>query len=176
MMLLLGCRFSVQVAFVYLSVLASVHQPMKIARRQASPGTASQAMAQFSGSGISATFRFTSSGTGSNVDLEVSGLSGADHLYHIHVNGVSPGQSCEAAGGHWNPTSAPAGVCNTSNLKTCEKGDLSGRYGALPGQDTVRRSYYDPDLTLSQGPDGILSRSIVIHGPNKTRLLCGTIS
>ncbi|KNZ46686.1 superoxide dismutase [Puccinia sorghi] len=166
----LGSRLAaVQMALLAMSAFASP---------QAAPAMANSASATFSGNGIEASFKFNSfhNGPGAHVEVMINGLYSMsfDYPYHIHVNPVRQGQSCELAGGHFNPTNAPMTPCNRNEPNTCEVGDLAGKFGNLPGspQGLTRRSYYDPSLNLSQGADGILYRSIVIHGANNVRLAC----
>jgi len=170
----LGSRLAaVQVALLAMSAFASPQDARAMAH---------SAAASFSGHGITASFKFNSyrNGPGAHVEVMINGLSpmSSDYPYHIHVKPVDQGQSCELAGGHFNPTNAPMTTCNRQAPKTCETGDLSGKFGGLPGspQGLTRRSYFDPSLNLYQGDDGILYRSIVIHGANNVRLACGTIT
>ncbi|KAA1074268.1 hypothetical protein PGT21_003787 [Puccinia graminis f. sp. tritici] len=137
------------------------------------------AMASFTGSGITAHFQFSYNPTSSTsrVNVVVTGLKdGFNNPYHIHTYSSAKYGSCTSTGPHFNPTNATAEHCDPANPTLCEVGDLSGKHGNLESRgNEFRTTYEDSSLRLSQTMDGILYRSIVIHGPNKTRLACGTI-
>ena len=73
--------------------------------------------------------------------------------YHVHtyaIDRMNPFGPCspQAVGGHYNPNNAAYGVCNPSDVTTCEVGDLSGKHGHLTGMQ-YRASYTDSFLPLS---------------------------
>ncbi|WAQ83487.1 hypothetical protein PtA15_3A858 [Puccinia triticina] len=172
-----GSRLSVQIALC-ISVLGLVQGLSLVGLDNASSGS-DIARASFTGSGITATFKFSSnpSTSATRVDVSVTGLrSGFDNPYHIHSYGVGVNSNCTATGPHFNPTKALAGHCDPANPKLCEIGDLAGKHGNLLSRQSVfSTTYEDSSLQLSRTGGGIFYRSIVIHGPNKIKLACGTI-
>lgn len=145
-----------------------------------------EARAVFIGpSGVSGVISFTQSSPNAPTRISVD-LKGIDSqpnntlLYHVH-DFEATGGDCSAAitGGHFDPLQARASAtyaadCNPSSgsrFRSCEVGDLSGKFGALPYEPfTVN----DPSLSL-YGKQSIYGRSVVIHFANATRWVCATI-
>ncbi|XP_072882964.1 uncharacterized protein cusr [Hemitrygon akajei] len=106
--------------------------------------------------------------------------------YHVHNYPVpqrsSPADklcSSDNLGGHLNPfgknSSGPSYPQSTNETHDqYEVGDLSGRHGFLKGLDMVEHNFTDWNLPLF-GRNSIIGRSIVIHHPNSSRWVCGTI-
>eukprot|EP00062_Callorhinchus_milii_P017880 gi/632970740/ref/XP_007901815.1/ PREDICTED: uncharacterized protein LOC103185229 isoform X1 [Callorhinchus milii] len=106
--------------------------------------------------------------------------------YHVH-NFPVPQQrtakdmlcSNDNLGGHWNPfgldtssTSYPKFPNGTHDHY--EVGDLSGRHGSLADMNEFEKTFKDWNLPLF-GTNSIVGRSVVIHHPNSSRWLCGSI-
>lgn len=119
--------------------------------------------------------------------VEIQFLGGNDLLnyrgkplnYHIHqfpqVN-----NTCSTTQGHYDPLKANKAPskpykCIKEDLYTCEKGDLSGKFGSLLVSEDVNSSssinYIDYSLTLNE----ILGLSVVIHAPDRSKLACNNI-
>ncbi|KAI9226531.1 MAG: superoxide dismutase [Piptocephalis tieghemiana] len=107
--------------------------------------------------------------------------------FHIHTNPVGNSGNCSAAGGHWDPYGVNVNqatyLCNPLDpAKTCEVGDLSGKFGKLPpttnnGTKNAQDSQVngtDTQIVLD-GERGIIGRSIVIHAINGSRIGCADI-
>lgn len=106
-----------------------------------------------------------------HVDLANFPDYGSPFLYHVHERPVPSNGSCIATLGHLNPFGG-----NVSNPNPDEKeiGDLSGRYGLLPGDSDI--TYVDQYLSLNpQSPAFIGGLSVVVHLNNETRYDCANI-
>jgi len=105
------------------------------------------------------------------------GMSKSFGEYHVHefqVNPYEPAGPCsvQSVGGHYNPTGiVDYKQCNPNDpFRTCEVGDLSGKFGLLQGS-FEERQFSDPSLDLA----AILQRSVVIHDARGDRWVCATI-
>lgn len=117
--------------------------------------------------------------THSLVDLQ--GMGGHAHSYHVHLIPVQPMLEfpCtgDAVGGHFNPwevdSTSLIGITGTPDQY--EVGDLSGKYGVLDRKKSIREVYNDTNLPLF-GTNSIIGRSIVIHKMGRgDRWACSTI-
>ena len=113
--------------------------------------------------------------------VDLSGMGGAAHSYHVHLIPVQPMLQfpCtgEAVGGHFNPwqVDSTSLVGKVGTEDQYEVGDLSGRYGVLDGRQSIREVYNDTNLPLF-GANSIIGRSIVIHKMGKgDRWACSSI-
>ncbi|RKP11881.1 hypothetical protein BJ684DRAFT_21544 [Piptocephalis cylindrospora] len=105
--------------------------------------------------------------------------------YAVHEQAVPTTGKCIGLGRRLDPfhirrsqPPSPRPVCTASDAhRSCELGDLSGKYG----QATISPpgGYYangtDPDLTIT-GPYGVVGRSFVVNGPNGDIIACSTIT
>lgn len=67
-------------------------------------------------------------------------------------------------------------VCDSSSPKTCQVGDLSGKYGKITS-DPYEITFHDDFSSLSTGSNAsIQDRSFVVHFSNKTRITCGNFA
>lgn len=101
--------------------------------------------------------------------------SGKSYNYHIHTNKVSSSTSCAAAAGHYDPydgmISGETYYCHPLNGDVgCEVGDLSNKHGSISGNAVF--AYIDKSLSVFD----ILGRSVVIHNPDNSRLICANIN
>lgn len=66
--------------------------------------------------------------------------------------------------------------CDKERPESCQVGDLSGKYGAIPGdKDKWETSYVDLYASTLEGIGAFFgNRSIVFHFPNKTRITCAS--
>ncbi|XP_062927321.1 uncharacterized protein cusr [Mobula hypostoma] len=103
------------------------------------------------------------------------------HNYPVPQRSTATDKLCshDNVGGHLNPfgktSSSPSYPQSTNETHDqYEVGDLSGRHGVLKGLDMVERSFTDWNLPLF-GRNSIIGHSIVIHHPNSSRWVCGTI-
>ena len=113
--------------------------------------------------------------------VDISGMEGHAHSYHVHQIPVQPMLqfpcTAEAVGGHFNPwevdSTSLIGITGTPDQY--EVGDLSGKYGVLDMKNAVREVHNDTNLPLF-GARSIVGRSIVLHkmGGGK-RWACSTI-
>ncbi|CAH7680903.1 superoxide dismutase [Phakopsora pachyrhizi] len=133
--------------------------------------------------GVSGQISFTLIPTTEEVAVKISvkGLmainSTAQFGYHIHTNPISSDGNCSSALGHLDPLQVTDSVVCNGTARLCQIGDLSGRNGKLPGNQSVANvSYTDKFLRFWPQPFTLLGRSIVIHAPNTTRIACGNIT
>ncbi|POW13210.1 hypothetical protein PSTT_03924, partial [Puccinia striiformis] len=64
-------------------------------------------------------------------------------------------------------------VALAKDPKQCQPASLSARDGNLPGLVDVFTLRINDNAIELTGPNSIIGRSIVIHGPNMTRIACG---
>ena len=95
-------------------------------------------------------------------------------VYHIHDQPVPSNGNCTATLAHLDPyIRGEVPPCDRTRLQTCQVGDLSGKYGTIPGTGTYQTSYLDLFTSTQQGPASFFgNRSVVIHTANTTRLTC----
>jgi Copper/zinc superoxide dismutase (SODC) len=95
-------------------------------------------------------------------------------VYHIHDQPVPASGNCTATLAHLDPyVRGEEPPCDPTAPQTCQVGDLSGKYGKIPGTGSFQASYLDLYTSTAQGPASFFgNRSIVVHAANKTRLTC----
>ncbi|KAL4640195.1 hypothetical protein GN956_G12638 [Arapaima gigas] len=106
--------------------------------------------------------------------------------YHVHLfplpQKITPQEeicSNDNVGSHWNPfnvnvTDSSYPRAPGASHDKYEVGDLSGRHGSLLETNNFEATFIDWNLPLF-GINSIIGRSVVIHMPNGTRHLCGSI-
>ncbi|AEO70553.1 uncharacterized protein THITE_2122167 [Thermothielavioides terrestris NRRL 8126] len=73
---------------------------------------------------------------GINYTIDVQGLAvdKGPYKYHIHLHPVPESGNCTETGGHLDSYErGDTPPCDSSKPQTCEVGDLSGKYGTVPG-------------------------------------------
>ncbi|XP_051883398.1 uncharacterized protein cusr [Pristis pectinata] len=149
---------------------------------------AKQVWAYIDMKGVKGTFSFRQvspfDATYYNVSLE--NLRQMASAYHVHNFPLPQRRTpddnlCvnDNLGGHLNPfgknSSSPFYPQSTNETHDqYEVGDLSGRHGFLKGKDMVEDDFKDWNLPLF-GRNSIIGRSVIIHHPNSSRWVCGTI-
>ncbi|KAJ2874764.1 Superoxide dismutase [Coemansia asiatica] len=167
------------------SVYASDGGLVRIARTDSASNVV-MADANLSGNGISSSFKFlpTQNGKGLQIIISASGLGqGNKYPFHIHEKVVPSDGNCTGTGGHLDPFKVKAAAgdnykCDSSKPdSTCELGDLAGIFGAMQADanGSYSGNFQDPMLSFS-GDSSILGHSIVIHGPDSSRLACANIT
>ncbi|KAJ2788160.1 Superoxide dismutase [Coemansia interrupta] len=175
----------IAVAAAVVSATTDVGSLVKVARADAASEVV-MADANLSGHGISASFKFlpAADDTGLQIIISASGLNqSTQYPFHIHTNVVPSDGNCTGTGGHLDPfgIKKAAGAnykCDkTKPQSTCELGDLAGYLGniAAGANGEYTASYPDSILTFTGG-NAILGHSIVIHGPDSSRLACANIT
>eukprot|EP00117_Sycon_ciliatum_P009137 scpid34776/ scgid11551/ Superoxide dismutase [Cu-Zn] len=117
----------------------------------------------------------------------ISGNSTAtSHNWHVHssplgADGLATTLRCASAGGHFNPHNvdlSPALYqCSLSNQLLCEVGDLVGKSSQLMLSTGASAKHFYTDVDLPVAANGILGKSVVIHGTlYGGRLACADIS
>ncbi|KAK4461864.1 superoxide dismutase, partial [Cladorrhinum samala] len=95
--------------------------------------------------------------------------------YHLHVAPAANG-NCTTTLAHLDPFErGEATPCNPALPETCQVGDLSGKFGAIPttAEGTFEATYTDLYASTQEGLGAFFgNRSIVFHYPNKTRITC----
>jgi Cu/Zn superoxide dismutase len=145
---------------------------------------------------VTGTVTATAAAVGVNYTIDVKGLpvDKGPYKYHVHVNPVPSDGNCTATGGHLDPfqrEDVPA--CNATAPATCEIGDLSGKYGTVPGPTVSKRycqsflprrysltwcrgSFNDPYSALNKiDMQYIGGRSIVFHDASSARIACASL-
>jgi len=129
------------------------------------------------GSSLTGSIEGTTGPDGKGVKFAVSfaGLpaEGGPFLYHLHAKPVPEDGNCTGTGAHLDPYMRGEDTpCDASMPETCQTGDLSGKYGKIPGQ-SFSEEYVDLySATLPSDPAFFGSLSFVVHLANKTRIGC----
>ncbi|GEQ67545.1 hypothetical protein JCM33374_g1210 [Metschnikowia sp. JCM 33374] len=124
--------------------------------------------------GITGSLTFSSRNGYVAVNVNLAGLprTGGPFMYHIHEKRVAFTGDCASTMGHFNPYN---GVLNAKTLAMFEVGDLSGKYGTIPGT-TYRRNYVDQYLSLNPRNRAFFGDlSVVVHLNDGTRIACANI-
>lgn len=139
--------------------------------------------ATIANSSIAMTVKFYPGSDANTVAIDVQATTGltpsmGPYTYHIHLAPVN-NASCATTLGHWNPTgvnyTVAAGVSGT--LSSFEAGDLSGKFGKIPGSadgSFSKATYMDPTIAIS-GMNSITGKSVTVHNVNGTRIACANI-
>ncbi|KAI9862501.1 MAG: hypothetical protein M1813_004353 [Trichoglossum hirsutum] len=121
----------------------------------------------------------TSNGTGVKFTISFKGLppSGGPFGYHIHDQPVSSNGSCLTTLAHLDPFQRGEDPpCDAAAPRTCQVGDLSGKYGKISA-DPFEASYVDLYTSTDSGNPGFFgNRSFVVHFANKTRIACANFA
>ena len=128
-----------------------------------------------SGSSVAGTVTFTPVGDKVRIEARVSGLTPGEHGYHVHESGDCSAADAGSAKGHFNPAGKPHGQ---------HAGDMTNLLADAAGNANMVAELVQ--FALSEGANGIVGRSIVIHadpddyksqpaGNSGKRIACGTI-
>ena len=133
-------------------------------------------------SGVDGTVEFTPlQGVRIRIHAEVTGLEPGSHGIHIHEFGDCSDPEGLSAGDHFNPEGVAHGGPNSPVRHLGDLGNITADAGGR-GVMTIEVT----DLTLDNGPRGILGRSVVVHadpddyktqpaGMSGARLACAVI-
>lgn len=134
-----------------------------------------------SGSQVSGTVGFSPTANGLRVQARVSGLTPGEHGFHIHEVGDCSAPDASSAKGHFNPAGKPHGHHDGTEHHA---GDMPNLVADASGNASIIAEV--AMLTLTEGPNSIVGRSIVIHadpddyktqpaGNSGKRIACGVI-
>ena len=134
-----------------------------------------------SGSSVSGTVSFQAVGQKVRVEASVAGLTPGEHGFHVHEAGDCSAADATSAKGHFNPAGKPHGHHGGAERHA---GDMPNLVADASGK--AKLSAELDMLTLTEGPTGILKRSVVIHadpddyksqpaGNSGKRVACGVI-
>ena len=135
-----------------------------------------------SGSKVSGTVSFKAAGQKIRVEARVAGLTPGEHGFHVHEAGDCSAADASSAKGHFNPAGRPHGHHGGSERHA---GDMPNLVADASGKAMLSAEL--DMLSLTEGPTGILKRSVVIHadpddyksqpaGNSGKRVACGVIS
>lgn len=147
-------------------------------------GRAESASAQLTptaGNSVSGVVTFTRAGDKIRVAAEVGGLTPGLHGFHIHEKGDCGAPDGSSAGGHFNPDGKAHGSPEHAEHHA---GDMLQLVADAKGN--ARQMSYIAGVTLGDGANGIIGRSVVIHaapddyksqpaGNSGARQACGVI-
>lgn len=133
------------------------------------------------GNRVNGVVTFTQSGDKLLVLAEVSGLTPGLHGFHIHEKGDCSAPDGTSAGGHFNPSGKMHGSPEYDNHHA---GDMLQLVADANGN--ARQGVYIEGVTLSDGANGIIGRSVIVHaapddfktqptGNSGARQACGVI-
>ena len=134
-----------------------------------------------SGSSVTGTVSFQSAGQKVRVEASVTGLTPGEHGFHVHEAGDCSAADATSAKGHFNPATKAHGHHGSAERHA---GDMPNLVADSSGKATL--SVELDTLSLTEGPTGILNRSVVIHadpddyktqpaGNSGKRVACGVI-
>ncbi|KAI1267101.1 superoxide dismutase [Xylariaceae sp. FL1019] len=130
---------------------------------------------------VKGSLKATSGANGAGVDFEATfsnlPTEGGPFTFHLHVDPVNTEGNCTATLAHLDPfVRGEDPACDASNPKTCQVGDLSGKYGKITS-DPYTVKFHDDFTSMQEGPGSyFLNRSLVVHFANKTRITCANFS
>ncbi|NJD34561.1 MAG: superoxide dismutase family protein [Betaproteobacteria bacterium] len=134
-----------------------------------------------SGSSVSGTVSFQAVGQKVRVEASVAGLTPGEHGFHVHEVGDCSAADATSAKGHFNPAAKQHGHHGSAEHHA---GDMPNLKADSSGKATISAEL--DTLSLTEGPSGILNRSVVIHadpddyksqpaGNSGKRVACGVI-
>ncbi|MDP3514942.1 MAG: superoxide dismutase family protein [Sulfuritalea sp.] len=134
-----------------------------------------------SGSSVSGTVDFHAVGQKLRVEARVAGLTPGQHGFHVHEAGDCSAPDASSAKGHFNPAGRSHGHHGGNDRHA---GDMPNLVADSAGKAVL--SVEVDMLSLTQGPGGILQRSVVVHadaddyqsqpaGNSGKRVACGVI-
>ena len=127
------------------------------------PAHAKTATAKVAGTGLmslSGEVTFEEVPEGLKINASFVELPSGKHGFHIHEKGDC-GDNGNAAGGHFNPQGAPHGYLPTDGPTKAHAGDLGNIEADANGNAALE--VVAPGLTLSEGPESIAGRAVVVH-------------
>jgi Cu-Zn family superoxide dismutase len=147
----------------------------------ASGPRASATLEPRSGSSVSGTVSFQAAGQKVRVEANVAGLTPGEHGFHVHEIGDCSAADATSAKGHFNPAGKPHGHHGGAARHA---GDMPNLVADSSGKATLSAEL--DMLSLTEGPAGIVNRSVVIHadpddyktqpaGNSGKRVACGVI-
>lgn len=135
------------------------------------------------GSSIAGTVGFQDSADGLKITARLSGVPAGEHGFHIHEFG-NCGEGGKAAGGHYNPLSAPHGMVVKNGIKKAHAGDMGNITADAEGKAVIEIVL--PKETLAGGKYSVGGRAVVLHekaddfsqplGNAGGRIACGVIT
>ncbi|EEH41408.1 cytosolic Cu/Zn superoxide dismutase [Paracoccidioides lutzii Pb01] len=101
--------------------------------------------------------------------------------WHVHDQPVSSDGNCNSTLAHLDLIDrGEFPPCNASNPKTCQEGDMSGKYGNITnasGGNVYEVTFIDNFTSLTDGLGAFVgNRSMVVHYRNSSRINCGNIT
>ena len=134
-----------------------------------------------SGSSVNGTVSFQAVGQKVRVEASVTGLTPGEHGFHVHEAGDCSAADATSAKGHFNPATKAHGHHGGAERHA---GDMPNLVADSSGKATLSAEL--DMLSLTEGPSGILKRSVVIHadpddyksqpaGNSGKRVACGVI-
>lgn len=128
---------------------------------------------------IKGTIKAESNKVGVNFTVSLTGLAveKGPYLYHIRHDPVPSDGNCSGTGIRLDPFQrGDSPACNSTAPATCQVGDLSGKYGALPGP-SANVSFNDPyAATNIIDLQYIGNRAIVIEDASSAKIACANIT
>lgn len=135
------------------------------------------------GNSAAGTVTFTQKGERVVVKADVTGLKpNGEHGFHVHEKGDCSSGDGMSAGGHFNPGAKQHG---DSAGGAHHAGDMPNLKADANGTATL--TWEDTELTITDGPNSVIARSVVIHlnpddyksqpaGNAGPRIACGVIA
>src|SRR6267142_2847656 len=109
---------------------------------------------------ISGTVKFEDNAGGLKVSAALAHVPPGLHAFHIHEFG-SCAETGKAAGGHFNPMSAPHGQVLKDGIAHAHAGDLGNITAGADGKATLEAVI--PGLVLANGSYTVAGRAVILH-------------
>lgn len=144
--------------------------------------TATATLSPTSGSSASGTVHFAQAAGGEvEVHVDLKGVPAGIHGFHLHEKGDC-GDDAKAAGGHFNPTSAPHASPEATSHHAGDFGNVTA-----DAKGEVHTSFMTHSVTVAPGPNSVVGHAVVLHadpddlttqpaGNAGKRIACGVVS
>jgi Cu-Zn family superoxide dismutase len=156
--ILTGSALAAGLCTACILVHASDDSPSSRSHATAGGPRASATIEARSGSTVSGKATFTETKGGVLVEIEIHHAPPGWHAAHIHEKGDCSAEDGSSAGGHFNPTTKPHG---SPHAPEHHAGDLGNLW--VNEQGDGHHVLLMPDLTVSDGPNSVRGRAIIVH-------------
>jgi Cu-Zn family superoxide dismutase len=112
------------------------------------------------GSAVSGSASLEDTPNGLHISAEFKGLPPGKHGFHIHEKGNCADEG-KAAGGHFNPASAPHGLLTKDGLHAAHAGDLGNIQ--VDAEGSAKTDLTLPGLTLKGGEYPVGGLAVIVH-------------
>jgi Cu-Zn family superoxide dismutase len=109
------------------------------------------------GNNVHGVVTFVKAGDKVKVTVHIEGLTPGKHGFHIHEFGDCSSKDGSAAGGHFNPATAPHGAPEAAQRHTGDLGNIEAN------KEGVAHVEFTDSMMKFDGPHSILGRGVIVH-------------